>query len=169
MILIIKMLLQEIKYHVTSPADIRRVHRHLTEEILEIRIENGQCTETIPQVVQGEDAFGVAAHVLIFQRHERPSQLYGIGHIVLKKLIGEMEKVAGGQLRLPIVVQFPVGTVLIPIASDNLIRFGIPHNQLLVTVVASVEFIDIHGLSGASASGTKGNFAQSSNLLHHVG
>ena len=66
-LLVIEVLLQEIENHVAAATDVRRIHRHLAEEILHFRIENRQGAQTIPQIIKGKDALGVGAHILIFQ------------------------------------------------------------------------------------------------------
>ena len=50
-LLVVEMLLQEIQNHVTSTADVRRIHCHLTEEILAVRVDDCQRSQSVPQVV----------------------------------------------------------------------------------------------------------------------
>ena len=79
-----------------------------------------------------------------------------------------MEHVARGQYRLSLFIHIPSRSFQITIAADNLLCFRIPDNQLLVTVVTSVEFIDIHILAGTTASLTENDLTESAYLLHHV-
>ena len=47
-LLVIKMLLEEVENHIAATTDVRRIHRHLSEEILYIRIEHGKGTQSVP-------------------------------------------------------------------------------------------------------------------------
>ena len=48
MFLVIKILLQEIKYHVASLAHIGRIHRHLSKIVSNVRTNDGQSAQSIP-------------------------------------------------------------------------------------------------------------------------
>ncbi len=81
---------------------------------------------------------------------ERASQLDGVGHIVVDELVGEVEHVACGELRLavsrsssqsvPSKYRYP------PIISS---ASGFHTMSLLVAVRAGVELVDVHRLAGA--------------------
>ena len=80
-----------------------------------------------------------------------------------------MEHVAGGETRLPLVVCIPLCALKVAITPDDLLGLGIPHDELLVAVLAGVELVDVHRLACAASSLAEGNLAQSTYLLHHVG
>ena len=52
------MLLQEIENHVASLTDVAGVHGHLSEEIAHVGHDDRQCSQSVPQVVEGEEALG---------------------------------------------------------------------------------------------------------------
>ena len=81
------MLLEEIQNHVASTADIRRIHRHLAEEILHVRLDDGERSESVPKVVKSEKTLGTTARALILERHERTSEFHGVRHIVAQKRV----------------------------------------------------------------------------------
>lgn len=56
-----------------------------------------------------------------------------------------------------------------PIATDNLARLGIPHNQLAARRLHGVKFIYVTIFPCASAGCAEGYLAQSAYLAHHVG
>ena len=167
-LLVIEMLLEEIENHVAATTDVRRIHRHLAEEIFYFRIENRQSAQTIPEIVESKDALGVGTHILIFERNEGTAQLYGIRHILLEELVGEMEHVAGCQLRLSLLIELPVPTQEITVTADNLIGFRIPDYQLLVTVVTKVELIKIHRFARSASRFAESDFTKSTNLFQHI-
>ena len=47
-----------MEYHVAPCAVEGRVHGELAEEIADLWIFDGECTESVPKVVEGEEAFG---------------------------------------------------------------------------------------------------------------
>ena len=75
---------------------------------------------------------------------------------------------ARGEYGLAVGVQFPVAAEQIAVAADYLLGLGVPHYELLVAVVASVELVDIHRLARAASRFAEGYLAQSPYLLHHV-
>ena len=86
-LLVIKMLLEEVENHIAATTDVRRIHRHLAEEILYIRIEHGEGTQSVPEIVESKDTLGILAHILILERDERTAQLHGIWHVFLQELV----------------------------------------------------------------------------------
>jgi hypothetical protein len=92
----------------------------------------------------------------------------GVGHIVVDELVGEVEHVACGELRLAVLVKLPVGAEQVSVSADYLLRLGVPHDELLVAVRAGVELVDVHRLAGAAARFAECYLAQSAYLAHHV-
>ena len=86
----------------------------------------------------------------------------------MKELVGEMKHVACGKNRLPILVELPVCAQQIAIAADNIFSFRIPHDELLVAVVHSVELVYIHRFAGAPACRTEGDLPQTADFFHDV-
>ena len=70
---------------------------------------------------------------------------------------------------LALVVNLPVGAKQVTVSPDNVFCLGIPHDKLLVTVLADVEFVNVHRLTGATARLSECDFAQSPDFFHHVG
>ena len=167
-VLVVEVLLEEVENHVAAAAYVRRVHSHLAEEILHVRLDDGECAETVPQVVEREEALRSASCALVFERHERAAQLDGVGHIVVDELVGEVEHVACGELRLAVFVKLPVGAEQVSVSADYLLRLGVPHDELLIAVSAGVELVDVHRLAGAAARFAECYLAQSAYLAHHV-
>ena len=79
-----------------------------------------------------------------------------------------MEHMTCSQNRLTLFIIIPVSTKQISIATNNLLSLRIPYDKLLVTIVTSIEFIDIHILSRASTSFAECNLTKSAYLLHHI-
>ena len=79
-----------------------------------------------------------------------------------------MEHMACCQNRLSLFIVIPISTQQISIATNNLLSLWIPYDKLLVTIVTSIEFIDIHILSRASASFAECYLTESTYLLHHI-
>ena len=164
------MLLEEKEYHVASLADIGRIHCHLAKEILHVGLYHGQRAKTIPKVVESEKTFRtVFVGVLIFKRHKATSQLNGPRQIILDEFLREMEHVTRGEDRLSFLVKLNVRAQEIAIATYYFLFLRIPYNKLLVTVLASVELIEIHFLARSSTSLAEYNLTQSTNLLQDIG
>ena len=79
-----------------------------------------------------------------------------------------MEHVAGGELGLSLLVHLPLGAFEVTVAADDLLGLGVPHDELLVAVLADVELVDVHILARAASCLAEGYLAQTSDLLHHV-
>ena len=79
-----------------------------------------------------------------------------------------MEHVACGEFGLSLLVHIPLGAFKIAVAADDLLCLGVPHDELLVAVLARVELVDVHVLARAAARLTEGNLTQTPDLLHHV-
>ena len=80
-----------------------------------------------------------------------------------------MEHVARGQDGLSISTYLPISTVDIAISANDFFGFRIPNDELLVTVLASVELVDVNLLSCATTACTKCYLTQTTNLAHHIG
>ena len=167
-VLVVEVLLEEVENHVAAAAYVRRVHGHLAEEVLHVGLDDGERTESVPQVVECEEALRSAACALVLERDEGATQLDGVGHVVVDELLGEVEHVACGELRLAVLVEFPVGAEHVAVAADDLLCLGVPHDELLVAVRAGVELVDVHRLAGAAACLAECYLAQTAYLAHHV-
>ena len=75
----------------------------------------------------------------------------------------------GGEDRLSLIIQFPIGSHQVTIAADDLFLVGIPYDELLVAVLAGVELIDVHLLACAAACLAEGDLAQTTDLAHDIG
>ena len=106
--------------------------------------------------------------VLWYSSVEGATQLDGVGHVVVDELLGEVEHVTCGELRLAVLVEFPVGAEHVAVAADDLLCLGVPHDELLVAVRAGVELVDVHRLAGAAACLAECYLAQTAYLAHHV-
>lgn len=168
-VLVVEVLLEEIEDHVAADADVARIHGHLAKEVPDVGIDDRQRAETIPKVVEGEDALGVLAHVLVVERDKRSAQLHGVGHVLLEEAVGEVEHVAGGQLGLAVGIEPPVASEEIAVATDDLLRLGVPHDELLVAVVRRVKLVYIYGLARTATCRAERYLAQPAYLPHHVG
>ena len=168
-LLVIKMLAQEVENHISAATDIAGIHRNLTEEILELGIEHGEGAKAVPEVVEGEDALGVFAHILVAERHKRTPQLYGVGCVLGHKLLGEVEHVTRGKHRLSLVVYLPIGTYQIAIATDDFFLFRIPYYQLPAAILHGIKLVDICRLARTTTGSSESLFAQTPYLEHHVG
>lgn len=167
-VLVVEVLLEEVEDHVAATAYVRRVHGHLAEEVLHVGLDDGERAESVPEVVECEEALRSAACALVLECHEGAAQLNGVGHVVVDELLGEVEHVACGELRLAVLVEFPVGAEHVAVAADDLLCLGIPHDELLVAVRAGVELVDVHRLAGAAACLAECYLAQTAYLAHHV-
>ena len=75
------------------------VHRHLAEEVPDLRIFHGQGAETVPEIVEHVESLLPVAGSLIFGCHERASEFESVGEIVGKEFLGEIEHVGSGYSR----------------------------------------------------------------------
>ena len=76
---------------------------------------------------------------------------------------------AGSQFGLTILVEFPVGTFQIAVGAYDLLGLGVPHDELLIAVLARVELVNVAILAGSTAGLAESNLAQTAYLTHHVG
>ena len=76
---------------------------------------------------------------------------------------------AGGQYGLSFVVDLPVGTEDVTVAPDNFLFLGVPDDELLVTIVAEVELVEVAVLACTSSSFAESNLAESAYLAHYMG
>ena len=163
------MFAQEIEYHVAPTTVERGVHGHLSQEIFASWIDDRQGSEAIPQVIERKNRLGVLTHVLIVDRNKRTTELHGVGRIVVHKLIGEMEHVGHGHLRLPVVVDLPIIAEKIAVTTDDFLGLRVPNDELSAPIVHGVELVDVCRLSRSSTSCSESNLSEPSYLLHHVG
>ena len=162
------MLVQEIEQHIAAFSDIRRIHRHLSEEIFDIRPNHCEGAETVPEIIESEQALRSHARALVRQRHKRTSQLNGAVLVFVQKLIAEMEHMSCGNLRLSVITHLPVGAPKEAVTSEYLFFVGIPHHELFVAFLACVEFVDVGLFSRAAACIAESDLTQTTNLLHHI-
>ena len=164
------MLAQEVQNHVAPLAYVAGVHGHFAEEVAHVGHDDGECAESVPEVVEGDEAFGTHAGALIGQGDERAAQLDGVGHVFAQETLGEMEHVARGQMWLPrLRVQLPLCALQVAVAADDFFVVGVPHDELLVAVLAGVEFVEVAVLARSATGLAEGLLTQTANLAHHVG
>ena len=77
-----------------------------------------------------------------------------------------MEHVARGELGLPVLVELPICSIEVTVAPDDLFGLWIPHNQLLVAVLAGIKLVNVEFLSCPTAGLPECQFAQTANFLH---
>ena len=147
---------------------IAGIHSHLSEEILHIGHDYGQCAQTIPQIIQRKQTFTVCTRRLILQRNERTSQLNGRRKIVLQKFIRKVKHMGSCQNRGTMFVKTHIRTQDITVSTQNFFSFRIPDNQLLVRIVHDVIFVNIHRLARSSSRSAERNLAQTADLLHGI-
>ena len=163
-----KVLVQEIENHVATGAMIAGIHGHLAKVILHVGLDNGERTQSVPQVIQRKKTFRACTAGLIFQGNERTSQLDGIGQVFLQELFGEVEHVGSCQDGLAVFVKLHFITQEITIATQDFFGFRIPHYELLVGIGHYVVFVDVRRLARTSSACTEGNLTQASDFLHHI-
>ena len=54
-VLVAKMLVQEVEYHVACRTVERRIHGHLAKEVFQIGHDHGECSKSVPKVVEGKN------------------------------------------------------------------------------------------------------------------
>lgn len=65
---------EEIQQQVSAVNGIAGIHRHLAKEILYLRMDDGECSKSVPQVVKGKDAFGSHPARLVLGSYKGTSQ-----------------------------------------------------------------------------------------------
>ena len=163
------MLFKEIENHVAGGAVERRVHRHLAKEVFQSRDDHRERAEAVPKVVEREEPFAQEARALVFEGHERSTQLHRIAKVCFDKLLREMEHVRRGEHGLPLGVELHLPARQEAVAAQDLAVFGAPNNQLVVRRFAAVELVDVAVLSRSAAGCAEGNLAQAAHLAHGVG
>ena len=76
---------------------------------------------------------------------------------------------ARGENGLPVGRNLPILAENVSVPANNLFRLGIPDDELLVTVLAGVEFVEVEAFACAAAGSAEGYFAQSSYLTDNMG
>ena len=164
-ILVIKMLLQEIENHVASLSDIGGIHGHFSKEILDIGLDDSQSTQAVPKIIKCKEAFRtVDIGILVGKRNKRASQLNGLRQIVTDKPFAEMEHVASSKDRLALVIKVNVCTQYITIAADNFLCLWIPDDKLFIAIVTNIKLIQVKLLTRTSARLAEDDFTKSSYL-----
>ena len=168
-VLVGKMFPQEVQNHVAPLADVIGIHGHLPEEIFHVGHDDRQRAKSVPQVVEGKQSLAVGTCRLVLHGDKRASQLYGGRHILFQELFREVEHVRRGKHGRPFLVVAHVSAQDVPVAAQDFLRLGIPHNQLLARVGHQVKLVDVHRLARSPACGAESNLAQASYLPHRVG
>ena len=75
---------------------------------------------------------------------------------------------AHGQIGLSFGVDLPVLAKEIAVATNDLLGFRIPHDELFAAVWHRVELINVDTLARSTACRTEGYLTQTAYLLHHV-
>ena len=162
------MLEEEVLDEVSCLTVVLRIHGHLAEEVLHVGALDDERSETVPKVIESEKRLCTSLTALILRSYEASSELDCVWEIFLDELLCEMEHMSCCQERLVVLVELDVSTKNITISSKNLLSFRIPHDELLVWVLHSVEFVDIH-LETASAAGVaECDLTQTRDLPHYV-
>ena len=81
------MLVEEVEDHVAAATDIGGVHGELAEEVAHVGHDDGECAQSVPEVVEGEEALRAHAGALVGQRDERAAQLDGVGGVLFEELV----------------------------------------------------------------------------------
>ena len=160
--------MQESEQQVAAVNGIVGVHRHLAKEVLDFRMDDGEGSEPIPQVVEGKDAFSANFTRLVFGPYKRSPQLNGIGQVVVKKLLREMKHVRHGDAWCSIFVEPHVLAHDIPVGAYNHLFIGVPHQQLLACRLHKVELVDVAVLACAASRLPKRYLAQATYLAHGI-
>ena len=143
---IAEMALEEIEDHITCLAVEARIHGHLPEEVFQIGDHHRECTQAVPQVVEGIEAFGQLVGALVLEGDERTTEFDGLRQEVLDEIVGETEHVSGGQIRLSVGAEGDVGGRQEAVAAQDFAGIGVPHHELVVRFFAGVEFVEIYPL-----------------------
>ena len=69
-VLVAKVLVQEVEYHVACRTVERRIHGHLAKEVFEVGYDHRQGTESVPQVVECKKTLARGTCALIFEGDE---------------------------------------------------------------------------------------------------
>ena len=75
----------------------------------------------------------------------------------------------GGQDGLPVAVHLPGRSLQVAVAANDFLFLRVPHDELLVAIVAGVELVEVERLACASTRLAEGDLTQTTNLLQHVG
>ena len=162
------MLLEEKENHISASAVVRRVHRHLSEEILDVRHDDGERAKSVPEVVESEYSLVAGACRLVFEADKGSSQLNGVGHVFLHELVAELEHMSCSQERFSVFVHLDVRTEQISVSTDDFLVLGVPYDKLLVRVVHGVELVEVERFSRAPSGSPEYDFTQSSDFADHI-
>lgn len=162
------MLHDEGKEHIAGTSAVGGIHRHLSEEVFYLGMEHCKSAKTIPKIVEGKKSLCSLARRLILQRHKRASELKSVREIILKKFVGEMEKMPRSDMRCTIGCELHVGTEYESVSTDDLLGGRIPYYELTARIGHDVEFVDITLQTGATPRIAKGYLTQTPYLPHGV-
>ena len=79
-----------------------------------------------------------------------------------------MEHVACSEDRLSLLIVLPLVTHEVSVATDDFLFVRIPHDELLIAILACVELIDINALASTAAGSTESDFSETTYLLHYI-
>ena len=164
-----EILVQEVQQHVAAFAVVVAVHRHLAEEETDVRVEDRDGAQAVPQVVEGKEGFCAGTRRLVFGTHERAAQLDGVGKVIADELFREPEHVRCGYAQRAVLACADVGTEQKAVTAQNLLGLRVPHYELAAGRVHQVVFVDIALLARAAAGTAEGYLAQASYFAHHIG
>ena len=159
---------EEIENQVTRAFMVGVIHGHFTEIVAQFRIDDGECSQAIPQVIQDENSLCLGAGGLIVQADERASQFHRVGQDLLDKPFREIKEMSRGQDRLALRIETHIRSAQEAIASQDLLLFRAPYNQLPIGVLHRVELINIDLFARTPAIIAESDLSQASNLLHHM-
>ena len=164
-----EVLVHEIKDHVAALGGVFGIHRDFSEKVAHLGMDHRERSQTVPEIVEGEDGFGSGARRLVFGAHERAPEFYGIWEIVAYERVGKAEQVGCGQTRASVGVKAYVGADYVAVAADDHLVFRVPDYKLAAGRVHQVEGVYVAVLPCASTGSAEGDFAQTAHLAHEVG
>ena len=136
---------QEPDQRVAGHGLVGRVHGDFAEKVFGLGVQYDQRAQSVPEVVQRIDALGVAAG-LVGGLHERTPQFDGPGQELPAETLAETEIVFGREM-----AGVGRGADDEAVTADDLLRRGVPDDQLVVAVAGEVLRVDVHLLTRAAA------------------
>ena len=160
--------MQEVEYHVAAFVAERGIHGYFAEEVFDLRIFDGECAKSVPQVVERVEAFGAGLCRLVADAHKRPPEFEHMRHVVVDECVGKSKQMRCGYNWLTVRRIVYVFAEYETIAADDFLLVRVPDNQLLAGFVHGVVFVDVGGFACAATGVAKGYFAQASDFAHGV-
>ena len=160
--------IQEIENHVACHAVIAGVHGELAEEVAHRRLDDNNGAKSVPEIVERKDSFPAAQCTLVLHSDETTAQFNGPGSVVAHEAFGEAEHVARGKDGLSVGGYLPILAQDVTVSANYFFCLRVPHEDLLVAVFASVEFIQVETFACAAACCTECYLAQTADFAHHM-